>query len=255
VSRSFGRTVPLSLARRFIGDLMHVAASVPSVPMQRRMHLAPLVAARSALRQRIGWCALFTKAFAMVAARRPELRRAYMNFPRPRLFEHADNFAAIAVEREYDGDKSAFFAHIRAPERWELSALEARLRFFKEAELSRVRSFRRALRYSGWPLVCRRLMWWYGLNVSGRARAKYLGSFGVSSTAGEGASQLSLWTPLTTSLFYSPFSADGSIDVRLVFDHRVFDGCVAARALAEVEKTLLGEILTEVNHLCRANAA
>jgi hypothetical protein len=255
MARATGRTVPLSVPRRFIADLMHAAARVPSVPMERRMPLGPLVAARAAAEPRVGWCTLFTKAFALVAARHAELRRAYMTLPVARLFEHTQSVAAVAVERDFDGEKCVLFGHIRAPEEWPLTRIDERLRFFKEAPFKRVRSFRRALRFTRWPQPLRRLAWWYGLNASGPARAKYLGTFGVSTTAGEGASQLYLWTPLTTALFYSPLAADGSLDVRLTFDHRVLDGCTAARVLGELERTLLGEILDEVRGLQRSQAA
>ena len=41
-----GRNLPLSLPRRFICDLVHFAHRVPTVPVERRMNLAPLVMAR-----------------------------------------------------------------------------------------------------------------------------------------------------------------------------------------------------------------
>ena len=43
-----GLMVPLSRPRRLICDLLHFAAGVPTVPVQRRFALAPLVAARRA---------------------------------------------------------------------------------------------------------------------------------------------------------------------------------------------------------------
>ncbi len=255
MSRAKGRTLPLSVPRRFVVDLMHAAAKVPSIPIERRMNLAPLVAARAALPVRLSWSVLFTKAYALVAAKYPELRRSYMTLPRPHLFEHAENVAAIAVERIYEGENSVLFGHIRNPERWKLVDLDSRVRFFKESPFLAVRSFRRALRTCHWPQLLRRLAWWYGLNGSGPGRAKYFGTFGLSTTASEGASQLHLWTPLTSTLFYSPFEADGSISVRLAFDHRVLDGCVAARALCELERVLKGEIADEVNGLLKSRAA
>ena len=50
---------------------------------------------------RPSWCAIFTKAYAVVAARYPELRRAYLKFPFPRLYEHLNPMPyAKAVEME-----------------------------------------------------------------------------------------------------------------------------------------------------------
>src|SRR5947209_2596817 len=121
----FGRNLPLSLPRRFIGDLMYFAQKVPTVPVQRRMRLAPLVAARQDLTCRPSWCAVFTKAYAQVAARRGELRRAYIPFPRPHLYEHSVNIASLAVERTYQGEAAVFFGHLRSPELQDLKQIDA----------------------------------------------------------------------------------------------------------------------------------
>ena len=39
---------------------------------------------------------------------------------------------------------------------------------------------------------------------------------------------------------------DGSVDVRLIYDHRVLDGTTVARALAELEETLNRELVNEL---------
>ena len=58
-------------------DLLHFARSIPTVPVQRRMQLAPLIAARAARADKPRWTAIFAKAYALVAAEYPVLRRAY----------------------------------------------------------------------------------------------------------------------------------------------------------------------------------
>lgn len=250
-----GRSLPLSLPRRFIGDLLHAAEKVRAVSVERRLSLAPLAAARAAAEPRPGWSAIFAKAYALTAVKHAELRRAYLSFPRPHLYEHPENVAAVAIERDYDGEKGVFFGHLRAPERRPLADIQARLRFFKEAPLTAVRSFHRALRTSRWPRPLRRLTWWYGLNVFGPARAKYFGTFGLTTVAAEGFSPLTIPTPLTSTVSYTPFEADGSLFLRLAFDHRVLDGSVLGRALRDLEKILLGEILAEVSSLPSSRAA
>ena len=99
MSQAIGRYLPLSPARRFIGDLVHFAKQVPTVPMQRRMSLANVAAARHEAEPRPSWCAIFAKAFAIVAARRAEFRRAYISFPIARLYEHPITIASVAIER------------------------------------------------------------------------------------------------------------------------------------------------------------
>src|SRR5437870_737193 len=97
------RTVPLSLTRRLVCDVLHFARQIPSVPVQRRMSLAPLVAARANCTARPSWVALFAKAYGLVAAENPRLRQSYLSFPYPRLYEHAESVATISVERTYEG--------------------------------------------------------------------------------------------------------------------------------------------------------
>src|SRR5262245_34027222 len=107
-----GRSIRLSPMRRLIGDLLRAAAAVPTVPVQRRMQLANVVAARAVVTERPSWTAIFTKAYAKVTAAMPELRRAYVKFPWPQLYEYPANVASIAFEREYRGENVIFFGRI-----------------------------------------------------------------------------------------------------------------------------------------------
>lgn len=250
-----GRNIPLSPPRRLIVDLVHFAHQVPTVPVQRRMRLAAVMAARQAAQPRPGWCSIFLKAYAIVAADRPELRRAFLTFPRPHLYEHPDNVASVAVARQFGAEEAVFFAQVRQPEQLALPELDAQLRRFKEQPLEEVSAFRRALRLSRLPGPVRRLAWWIGLNVWGRKRAHYLGTFGVSVYAGLGAASLHPLSPLTTTLNYGVFEPDGSVDVRLVYDHRVLDGAAVARALRQMEQVLETVILAELQSLRERQAA
>ncbi len=109
-----GRTVPLSLPRRMVGDLLHFARRIPSVPVQRHMDLGPLALARQACTPRPSWVALFAKAFSLIAADNPRLRQSYMTFPYHRLYEHAESVASISVARTYEGEEALFFGRLRA---------------------------------------------------------------------------------------------------------------------------------------------
>ena len=111
-----GHNLPLSVPRRIMGDLMSFAKAIPSVPVQRPMNVAPVMSARARLgRNAPGWCAIFTKAFGLMAREFPELRRAYIPFPRAHLYEHPCSIASIAIEREYQGEPGVFWAHLAAP--------------------------------------------------------------------------------------------------------------------------------------------
>ena len=205
-----------------------------------------LVAARARNPYLPSWVAIFTKALALVAADNPRLRQAYLGFPTPRLYEHPHSVASIAVERDYHGEEAVFFVQFRAPERQPLAQLDASLQRYKTRPLDKVSAYREALRFSRLWRPLRRLVWWYGLNVDGRRRARRFGTFGVSVYSSLGAESLHPLGPLTTTLTYGPIAADGQVDVRLVYDHRVLDGAVVARALHKMEDVLTGPITAEL---------
>jgi hypothetical protein len=255
MSQPRGRNLRLSLPRRFVCDLLHFASQVPTVPVQRRLNLGALVAARQAAAPRPSWAAIFTKAYAFVCAARPELRRSYLGFPTAHLYEHPTSVASIAVERAFGDEPAVLFGHLTSPERHGLAELDGRIRAFKELPLERVGGFRRVLRISAWPRPLRRLAWWVGLNVSGRKRAHFLGTYGVSTYSGLGAASLHPLSPLTTTLNYGVIEADGSVDVRLIYDHRVMDGATVARALQDLDRVMQCEILAELRYLRAVEAA
>src|SRR5262245_50569166 len=96
--KNLGRSIRLSLPRKLVCDLVHFAHKIPSVPVQKEVKLHEVEEARAKLAARPSWAAIFTKAYARVAAEMPELRRAYLYFPWARLYEHPINVASVAVE-------------------------------------------------------------------------------------------------------------------------------------------------------------
>lgn len=236
-----GRTLALSLPRRFVGDLLHAAAGVPTVPVQRPMDLARLADARAGLADRPTWTALFTLAYARVAREFPELRRAYLGFPYPRLYEYPVSVAAVAVERNFGTETGVLIGKVKNPAALSIEDLDALLAHFRAAPIHQVKDFRRALRVAALPLPMRRVLWAWALN-SGRQRGNYVGTFGVSVYSALGAESLHPISPCTTTLTYGVMRPAGDLDVRLVYDHRVLDGATVARALARLE-VQLNEVL------------
>jgi hypothetical protein len=253
-----GRSLPLSVPRRLICDLLAFAKAVPSVPVQRQMSIPNLAALRARLARTPdlpGWCAIFTKAFGIMASRFPELRRAYLPFPWPHLYEHPCSMASLAIERQYRGENAVFWGQVRAPERQSLRHIQAYLHRLKTAPIESIGLFRRALLVGRLPWPLRRLAWWIGLNSSGAKRAKRMGTFGVSVYSGLGAESLHPISPLTATLNYGIVQADGTVPVRLIYDHRVVDGATVARALLCLESVLNREIFAELEHESQAWAA
>ncbi|HEY2759883.1 MAG TPA: hypothetical protein VGI75_04050, partial [Pirellulales bacterium] len=82
-----------------------------------------------------------------------------------------------------------------------------------------------------------------------------LGTFTMSTLAGEGVVNRMHQTFLTTSLTYGPLDDNGKALVTLLCDHRVVDGIVAARALTDLEAALHGPIATELKTMQRSRAA
>jgi hypothetical protein len=241
-----GRTVPLSLPRRFIGDLIHRAHQVPLATAERRLHLGEVARARGRSVGRPGWCALFTRGVALLASRRPVLRRTFVPLPRPHLYENPFSIASVAVARPFGMEEAVFFTHIRAPENQTLPDIDRHLRQCKERPLEDCALFRRILKTSCWPQPIRRLVWWSGTQLSGSRKARHLGTFGISVVSNFGAASPHLLTPLTTALNYGVIGADGQVDVYLTFDQRVLDAPAAGKLLAELEAVFRGEILDEL---------
>ncbi len=246
-----GRSIPLSKARRMVVDLLHFAQQIPTVPVQRRMQIGALVAARAGCRDRPRWTAIFVKAYALAARDFPALRRAYVKFPWPQLYEYPVSSASIVFERELDGEPALFSYLVKDPARLSLPELNRKIVAVSDAPVEEVADFRRSRRLAGLPRPLRRLLWWIGLNV-GRQRGNYFGTFGLSVYSALQAESLHPLAPVTTLLNYGVIGEDGSVTVRVIYDHRVMDGAVVARVLARLEDVLNGPVLAELEGLEKA---
>ncbi len=241
-----GVEFPLSVPRRLIADLLHFSRRVPSIPLSRTMDLSPLLGARRTHPARPSWSVIFMKAYAQVAMEHAPLRRALLEIPYQRLYEHPQTNCSLAIEREYEGEAGVFFGMFRAPEGQTLGELQRSLVEFKNLPLEEIGFFRRMIRISRCPTIVRRFLWSISLFVSGRARAKRFGTFGVTTLGGTGVEQVHPLSPLTTTLTFGPIDSSGKVLVKIIYDHRVLDGAYVARRLVDLEETLQGMILDEL---------
>jgi hypothetical protein len=251
-----GRYLPLTGPRRFIGDLVHFAQKVPSAPVSRVFDVTAVLEPRGRHPLRPSWACLFMKAYALVGSEHPQLRRSYLEFPWPRLYEHPWMNCALAIERSYRGEEGVFVGIFRAPEKQSVSQLQQALSWYKNEPLEKVGFYRMALRFSHVPTPLRRMFWWGTLNLSGYKRCKRFGTFGLSSYGNLGAENLHPISPLSTTLTYGPIDAGtGRVVVKLIYDHRVLDGAYIARRLRDIEEALNGPVMEELRQDADATRA
>jgi len=249
--RPFVTTSRFTAARGCVSDVALLARAIPLFPVERGMQLMPLAEARTDAVVRIGWAAIFIKAYALVAREMPVLRTWLVHglaggLPR-RLATSSESVATLAVNRVADGEDRLFWARLARPDALPLTAIQA---FVTDCATKPVEEiFKRQLELEMVPGVLRRTILRWNMNSTSRKRAARIGTFSLSTLAGLGAANRFHPTICTTSLSYAPLAADGLCLVTLIADHRVLDGAVAARALARLEETLVGDVAHEIRGL------
>ena len=241
-----GKVIPLSVGRRLVVEFLHHAKKVPSLPLSRECRIPDLIDARVQRSRPFSWLAIFMKAYGLAAQKHPELRRAFLPYPYPRLYEHPHSVASILIEREWQGEQVVIPAKIRAPETTSLEAIDGHLTNYRNQEVWSVPSFRQILRLGRMPKLLRRFAFWSSLNFSGGKRAKRMGTFHLSSLGNYGVEQHHPLTPLTTYFTFGPIQPDGRVNIKIVYDHRVMDGRCVARILVDLEKILNTTVLNEL---------
>ena len=238
-------------ARGCVSDVAQLAQQIPLFPVERTMLLGPLAAARTAAPQRgaprIGWAAIFLKAYGLVAQEMPVLRTWLVRGLRTRLATCSESVATLAVNRVEDGEDRLFWARLTQPEAKTLPEIQ---QFVLDCGTKPVEEvFKRQLELEMVPGWLRRTILRWNMNSFSRKRAARIGTFSLSTLAGMGATNRYHPTICTTSLSYAPLEADGRCLVTLIADHRVLDGVVAARALERLEQVLVHQTLAELSAL------
>lgn len=254
MSKPRGRTVAITPYRQLVCDLMHFSAQVPAVCAERRMNLTELVQSRSRTPSKPSYTTIFAKAYGILSREYPELRRSYLKLPWPRFYEHPHSIVALNVERRLPEEDVVLFCLVRAPENRSFEEIEAIVRHHREAPITELRSHQRAVGVSRIPWPVRPLFWHLSLNLFGRRRCHNFGTFSLSSIGSQGAGLLNIKPILTTAIHYGMLEKDHSLNVRLTWDHRVFDGATAARALTDLERILTVELVRELGSPIRLAA-
>ena len=249
MSEAVGRSMPLPLGRRVTCDFLHASMRMPMVAVQKQMNVSELVAAHVKARVPPSWCSIFTKAYAKVVASRPDMRRVFLSFPWERMFEYTTVTVDIVVETLVGGEVVLVCVPLKQPECRPLLDIDRHLIWCREKPIERVRSYKRARWLARFPRFLRHAIWWSVLNVSGPRRARYFGTFGVTSVGKWGVESLRPIAPWISLLHYGVIDLEGNVTVRLTYDHRVLDGAGPAKALSEMERFLKTDILAELKSL------
>jgi hypothetical protein len=249
-SPPIGRRIRLSIARRMVADFMWAVSDIGRVSVTRPVAFRDLMTAREELGAAPSWTAIFVKGFALVAAEIPELRRVYLRLPWPHLYEYTDSTVGILHERWIMGDLGLLPLRFHKPDAIPIGELSEIIRRAVAAPLEGSRFHRKLVALARIPLLARRLILVLCLNVP-RLRRE-IGTYGVSSAARWRTDLGTSRTPQPCLLSYGPADADGNVVVRLTFDHRVFDGALAGRALARLEEILNTSILEELRHVAKS---
>ena len=243
-SKRDGKRFLIPPSRRLTWDLLWFHKAVPLCAHDRRMALAETAACRLAAPRRISWPALFLKAAGLTAVEFPELRQTWFRWPSAHLYQHPHTVAVVTVQREIEGEPWLFWGRIPQPEQLTLAHIQERIEQFQLEDPKRV--FRQALQLAQLPLLLRRSVWWWNLNVSPRGRARRLGTCFLSTLAGRGV-EIQLPPSVHTACFtYGPLDEQGRCRVTLAYDHRIMDGARVAAILECMEKLLTGARLQEL---------
>jgi hypothetical protein len=253
VAGSKARFQSISCNRALVLDLLALSSREVYYPIEQTFELGELAALRSSAPRRISWTVVFVKAYAQVAAGIPQLRQAFCRWPWPRLCQCEENVAMVAINRRYQDEDRLCWGRLSHPERQPLTELQSQLEAFQQQPVDDI--FRRQVRLSRLPTALRRLVLWCNLHFSRGRRARRLGTFSLSTLAGQNALNRFHPTLLATSLTFGPVGQDGRALVTLVCDHRVLDGALAARALASLQQALLTTIADELRALRTPRAA
>src|ERR1700733_1047311 len=134
-----GRSIKLTPSSRVRNDMLYFANKAPLLPVHRRMTLGALIEARASSPHRPPWTVLFVKGFALLAQQVPELRRVYIGFPSPHLYEYPASIAMISVERQTDQGPAVFVGKVKEPANLPLPEIVELVRRFNEAPLAEIK--------------------------------------------------------------------------------------------------------------------
>jgi hypothetical protein len=187
------------------------------------------------------------KAFAKVSQDYPELRQAYLPFFIPKIYEYFKTSGSIAIERELNNETVVLYLKIDSPESMDLKELDLRIKNAKDCPINSEASFKRFIKINKFPLLIRRLLWWFGLNIAS-SRRNYFGTFGLTGI-GRGVRSLSIKSPLSVNFIFDMSQSEQKPLVRLFWDHRIFDGVIVIHILEKLQHYMNNDLVFEIEKI------
>ena len=245
----FERCKRLSPGRALVSDIVTIANKMPMAPVIRTLDLSELDKLRRQVRPRISWTIIMMKAYANIAKDNPVLRQIFASFPFPYIYEHPHNVCMATITREVENEPVLFFARFNRPEEFDLISLQQKYERLRRTDLSEIKQFRHQTRFAKCPFFIRKILWGILNKAWPSARAKQLGTFGMSlSGFGEAHGYFHLG-PSTTVLGYELFPKNGQCRISITFDHRLIDGKPVVDVIENLHKELLGSVKEELARL------
>ena len=159
----------------------------------------------------------------------------------------------LAINRKYRGEPCVVPCMIALQPTRQIDYIVGLIRRAKETPLDELPEFKRALNVARLPRPLRRLVLWFVFNT-GRYRARYFGTFVVSTVSAFGGDLIHPLPVTSCFLTYGIIGGDARCPVRFIVDHRVLDGVEAARALVRLEAILNTVIVEELRAAAPAAA-
>lgn len=188
-----------------------------------------------------------------MAAEAAAFRQFYFRWPVANVYQHSETVFMTAVAREFCGDPWVFWGRFVGPEKRTLREIQQQLERYQTGDVRKV--FRQQVQLSAFPMLLRRLVWWWNLNTGGRNRARRTGTAFLTTLASRGVEIPSPPSIQTGCLTYGPFDETGRSRVTISYDHRLMDGATVAACLERLETILNTVIADELRELIESSEA
>lgn len=248
-----GRRIPFSNGRRLVDDVIRVSNQMPMAAFSTQWDVAQIAKLRRMAKPKISWNVLMMKAHAIVCRKNAELRRSYVRFPYPHLYEHHQNVCMMTIARQHEGQERLFFARFNEPDNYTLVELQELYDKYRKSPVEEIKQFRHQITFAKFPSLIRRFAWWALFNLWPQKRASHMGTFGMSISGHRGAYGSQHLGFNTTIIGVDPNPRKGVAKMLLTFDHQILDGAPATEVLYRGQRMMATAVAKELADMAGVN--